>query len=461
MSKKASILIVDDEQDAIDIFSRQLLDEYDVVTSNSAEQALENLARKQFQIVMTDVVMPNMDGIELMQKIKVRWPETSIIMISGKASIETAVKAMKLGAEDFIEKPVEDLDLIKMTIEKILKHKWQSEEIKRLRTILERDFIRGKVVGNSLIMQQLLEKVKRIAPTEISVLISGETGVGKELFAELVYLNSNRKEKKFVAVNCGSLPESLLESVLFGHKKGSFTDAVRDKIGYFQEADGGTLLLDEITETSPSFQVKLLRVLEKGVVRQVGGDNDVDVDVRIIAATNKDMETEVKKGKFREDLFYRLNVFHLHIPPLRERIDDIQLLANEFVRQFSQKYKKQVFLSEPVVSILLKSEWKGNVRELKNAMEHAVALAQHEKILPQDLPAGMLHSRGGAYNSFHPILELPFHNAKQEFERLYFMGLLKKYNGKVQIISEKTNIASQNLYKKFNKYNLDPNEYRE
>jgi DNA-binding NtrC family response regulator len=461
MKKKANILIVDDEQDAIDIFSRPLIHEYNIVTANSAEEALHRLKESAFHIVMTDVVMPNMDGIELMKQIKLFWPQTSIVMISGKASIETAVKAMKLGAEDFIEKPVEDLDLIKLTIERILKSKWQVEEIERLRTLIDQDFLRGKVIGNSILMQQLMEKIKRVASTDITILLSGETGVGKELFADLVFINSNRKHRKFVAVNCGSLPESLLESVLFGHKKGSFTDAVRDKVGYFQEADGGTLFLDEITETSQSFQVKLLRVLEKGIIRQVGGDKDIEVDVRMIAATNKDIEMEVNRKAFREDLFYRLNVFHLHIPPLRDRIDDIILLANEFVNQFSIKYNKKVVLSDPVKSILVQAEWKGNVRELKNTIEHAVALAMHDKILPQDLPGTILNTKNTYINSLSPLLELPFNKAKHEFEKMYFIDMLKKNQGRIQLISEKTEIGSQNLYKKFNKYEIDPNDFRE
>ena len=460
MSKKATILIVDDEQDAIEIFSRQLEDDYNIETANSAEIALEKLSKRPYQIVMTDVVMPNMDGIELMKRIKAKWSHVSIIMISGKASIETAVKAMKLGAEDFIEKPVEDLDLIKMTIERILKAKWQAEEIKRLRTLIEDDFNRKKILGNSLIMQQLLEKVKRISPTDITVLLSGETGVGKEMFAELIYHNSRRKEKKFVAVNCGSIPESLLESMLFGHKKGAFTDAIRDKIGYFQEADGGTLFLDEITETSTSFQVKLLRVLEKGVIRQVGGDQDISVNVRIIAASNKKIESEVAKGTFREDLFYRLNVFHLSIPPLRERVEDIKVLANEFVRQFGEKYQKKVTISNPVLSILVNALWKGNIRELKNTMEHAVALAQHDKILPEDLPPSLVKHTLSHANQLEQLIELPFLKAKNLFEKYYFSSLLEKFDGKISKIAERTEIVSQNLYKKFTKYDLDPNDYR-
>lgn len=458
---KVNILIVDDEQDALDIFSRQLQDSYSIITANSAKLALQKLEEQEFQIVMSDVVMPDMDGISLLEMIKVRFPQTSMIMISGKATIDMVVKAMKLGAEDFIEKPVEDLELLEIIIKRILKTKWQANEIIRLKKIIGKDFDRAKVLGNSIPMQRLLEQIKRIAPTDITVLISGETGVGKELFAELIYRNSKRKENKFVDVNCGSIPETLLESVLFGHKKGAFTDAIRDKIGYFQEADGGTLFLDEITETSLAFQVKLLRVLEKKTIRLVGGDQDIEVDVRIVTATNKNIEEEVRKGNFREDLYYRLNVFNIFIPPLRDRIEDIKILATAFVREFSSKYQKELILSEDVMRILINYDWKGNIRELKNSMEHAVALANHNKIIPEDLPINLLKKFNQDKKNIFNLVDLPFHEAKQNFEKLYFRELLIKYQGKIQKVSQKTGIVSQNLYKKFNRYGLDPNDFRE
>ncbi|MCK4979547.1 MAG: sigma-54-dependent Fis family transcriptional regulator, partial [Candidatus Delongbacteria bacterium] len=273
--KKAKILIVDDERDTRDIFSRNLEDEYSIDTAESAQAALVKLKTNTYQVVLSDLVMPGEDGLSLLKNIKKNCPEIAVMVISGKASIEMAVEAMKLGADEFIEKPVEDLDLLKLKIEKLLKVKWQTDEIKRLRSILNKEFDRSHIVGNSYSIQKIMEKVKKIAPLDTTILITGETGVGKELIADLIYRNSDRRNKKFVAVNCGSLPESLLESTLFGHKKGSFTSAIKDKIGYFQEADGGTLLLDEITETTPTFQVKLLRVLEKGIIRQVGGENDI------------------------------------------------------------------------------------------------------------------------------------------------------------------------------------------
>lgn len=460
--KRAKILIVDDEQDTCDIFRRQLEDDYEIETANSADLALEKLGKDTFHIAMADLVMPGIDGIELMKEIKKRWPYVSVIVISGKASIETAVEAMKSGAEDFIEKPVEDLDLLKLIIERILRLKWQTEEIERLRNILDYGFDRGNIIGNSLEVQQLLEKVRRIAPLDATVLITGETGVGKELFADLIYRNSKRRNNKFVAVNCGSLPENLLESMLFGHRKGAFTSAIRDKSGYFQEANGGTLFLDEITETSNEFQVNLLRTLEKGVIRPVGGDEDIEVDVRIIASTNKNIEEEVNNENFRRDLFYRLNVISINIPPLRGRVEDIKLLANDFVDEYSKKYNKQnLKISEPVMSILTASEWKGNIRELRNAMEYAVALASHDKIIPEDLPDSLYRPKELMDKESMPHLcGLPFAEAKKNFEKSYIELLIEKCNGDITKAANISGIKRQNMYDKIKKYDISPDNYR-
>ncbi|KQC11804.1 MAG: hypothetical protein APR54_02755 [Candidatus Cloacimonas sp. SDB] len=460
--RNARILIVDDEPDTRDIFKRQLEDEFEIETAASAREAVEKLNNNNFHIALTDLVMPDEDGITLLKRIKQEWPHISVMVISGKASIEMAVEAMKLGADEFIEKPVEDLDLLKLMINKILKTKWQTEEIERLRRILVQGFERNKIVGNSFEIQKVMEKVKKIAPLDTTILISGETGVGKGLFADLIYRNSSRKQHKFVSVNCGSLPENLLESALFGHKKGSFTSAIRDKTGYFQEADGGTLFLDEITETTPAFQLKLLRALEEGVIRKVGDDRDIEVDVRIIAATNKDINEEVSNGNFREDLYYRLNVINIHIPPLRERQEDIMLLAHAFMKDYAKKYGKQdLNFSEPVISIFNNRNWQGNVRELRNAVEHAVAMASHQKIMPEDLPITIYNPQNNYRPPAGQIYDLPFPQAKANFEKNYIENLLKKCHGDVSQAAEISQIKRQNIYDRFKKYDIDPDSFRE
>ncbi|MBN2460551.1 MAG: sigma-54-dependent Fis family transcriptional regulator [Candidatus Cloacimonetes bacterium] len=458
----AKILVVDDEEDTRIIFKRKLENEYYVETATSTAEAIKLLEAEEFHIAMTDLVMPDQDGIELLKMIKKRWPQIGVIVISGKASIEMAVEAMKNGAEDFIEKPVEDLELLHLMIEKILRLKWQTQEIDRLRRMLAQGFEHTNIVGNSPAIQNIIEKVRKVAPLDTTILITGDTGVGKELFAELIYRNSKRKDKKFVAVNCGSLPENLLESMLFGHKKGSFTSAVRDKIGYFQEADGGTLFLDEITETSTAFQVKLLRALEKGIIRWVGADRDIEIDVRIIAATNKNLEEEVKKGNFREDLYYRLNVINIHIPPLRDRIEDIRLLAKFFVSQFSEKYDKPgMQISDQVMSLLMTQEWKGNVRELRNVIEHAVAMASHKVLLTEDLPASILQtSQDKDLTRLSHLLHLDYPRAKDYFEKSYLEELLLKCNGDVTRAARISQIKRQNMYEKFKKHDIDPAQYR-
>jgi len=461
-TKHTKVLIVDDEKETRDIFTRQLKDFYDLDTADSAIAAVQKLEQQNFQIVFTDLVMPNENGIQLLKKIKSRWPHISVVVISGKATIGMAVEAMKLGAEELIEKPVEDLDLLNIVIEKIMKTKWQSDEIKRLRKKLDDGFNRKNIIGKSIQIQQIMDKVKKVSPLDASVLISGETGVGKEVFADLIYRNSSRSEYPFVAVNCGSLPESLLESALFGHKKGAFTGALKDKMGYFKEADGGTLFLDEITETTPAFQVKLLRVLESGIIRHVGDDKDVRVDVRIIAASNKNIEEEVEKGEFRQDLYYRLNVIKLNIPPLRERHEDIKLLAKTFVDEFAEKYKKgDLAISEPAMAIIISSEWKGNVRELKNAMEHSVALAEYDKILPEDLPENIFQQNSFRDKSVTQYFDITFSDAKDKFEKKYIERLMLKYNGDVTSVAKFSGIHRQNLYEKFKKHDLDPDKYRE
>ena len=457
---KHRILIVDDSTETLDMLQQQLQPIYTVSTAQSLSAAKELLKKHTYHVAIIDLVLSGESGLDLIDEIKKNYHFTSVIAISGQATIENAVTAMKIGASEFIVKPIRNLDLINIQIEKILQNQWLVEENQRLNELIHRDLDVGAIVGSSPAIQGIMQKIQKIAKMDTIVLITGDTGVGKSVFAELIHRNSKRKMKKFVSVNCGSLTETLLESHLFGHKKGAFTDAWRDKVGYFQEATDGTLFLDEITETSLSFQVKLLRVLETGSYRQVGGDFDLHSDARIITATNKDIKAQVEKGLFREDLYYRLNVININIPPLKDRKDDIRLLTNAFVKEFGDKYHKpDIAMSPAVMNILLNNSWKGNVRELRNAIEHAIILAEHSIIQPEDLPENILPHKS---NIDLPVLsEMKWSQAKEEFTREYLVSLFEKTEGNISTVSQISGIPRENIYRKCKQLGIDPNSFRQ
>ncbi|MBM4398714.1 MAG: sigma-54-dependent Fis family transcriptional regulator [Candidatus Cloacimonetes bacterium] len=462
MTEKAKhrILIVDDSAETLDMLKLQLQSDYVVDVAQTIVKAKELLDINTYHIAIVDLVLAGENGLDLIKDIKIEQPFTSVIAISGQATIENAVTAMKIGASEFLVKPIRNLDLINIQIEKILQNQWLVQENRRLNELIHKDLDIGSIVGNSPVIQSILQKIHKIAKLDTIVLITGETGVGKSIFAELIHRNSKRKMNKFVSVNCGSLTETLLESHLFGHKKGAFTDAWRDKEGYFQEASDGTLFLDEITETSLSFQVKLLKVLETGVFRQVGGDHDLHSDARIIVATNKDIKSLVAEKLFREDLYYRLNVININIPPLSERKDDIRLLTSAFIREFSGKYNKHDFqISPAVMDILVNHEWKGNVRELKNSLEHAFILAEHSIMQPEDLPESVLPQK--RIFDLPKLTEIKWAKAKEEFTRQYIVALLKKTFGNVSLVSQISGIPRENIYRKCKQLNIEPDEFRQ
>ena len=460
-TSKPRILIVDDSVETLELFELQLKNKYKVDTATSLKAGKELLDNYGYHIAIIDLILPGENGLDLIQYVTQSYPHTAVIAISGQASIETAVAAMKLGANEYLVKPFRDLDIINIQVEKILQTQWLIAENKRLSALIDTDIETDLIIGNSPAIQSIMQTVRKIAKLDTSTLITGETGVGKSVFANLIHRNSLRKHQKFVTVNCGSLTETLLESLLFGHKRGAFTDAYRDKIGYFQEANGGTLFLDEITETSLSFQVKLLKVLETGFFRMVGGEEDVHTDVRIITATNKDIGECVTNGTFREDLYYRLNVFKIHIPPLRERRDDIKVLAYAFTNEFCNKYNKgELKLSPEVMSILLNYSWMGNIRELKNVIEHAVILAEHNVILPEDLPENIVNSTNMISHAFQQEEYGDWLSAKQNFERRYLNQLLSQCNGNFSKASKISGITRENLYNKCAKLGIDYKQFR-
>ncbi len=381
------ILVVDDDL-AHSTTLKTLLSTwgYDVICVEDGEDAVYFVKKTPFDLILMDIKMIKIDGIEALKRIKGYNPAIPIIMMTAYSSVESAVEALKAGAYDYLIKPL-DFDALRLNIQRALEHLELKKENKRLKQSLGENFDFNNIIGKSESIKKLLEKVAMVAPSDANVLITGESGTGKELIARAIHLNSNRKQGPFITVNCAALTETLLESELFGHEKGAFTGADKRREGRFVGANNGTIFLDEIGEMPMSMQPKLLRVIQEKEVQPLGSDKTVKVDVRIIAATNRDLEDEVIKGNFREDLFYRLNVVNLHMPSLRDRRDDIPILANYFLKLYAEKNKKQIKGITPrAMDLLLKHNWPGNVRELENAMEHAVVLSTGEYISEKELP---------------------------------------------------------------------------
>ncbi len=380
------ILVIDDEQGMRDFLSIMLKKEgYEVVAAENGEHALKAIHTEIYDLVITDVKMPKVDGIEVLRTIKEVSPETVVIVITAFATTDTAVQAMKLGAYDYITKPFK-VDEIKLIIQKALeKRHLRKENILLKREIASRAGFEN-FIGKSAAMQKVFTLIRQVADTKSTVLISGESGTGKELVARAVHYSSARKDKPFVTVNCGALPETLLESELFGYMKGSFTGATSNKQGLFEAANGGTIFLDEISATTLNLQIKLLRVIQERTFMRVGGTTDIKVDVRVIAASNKDLQTEVAKGTFREDLYYRLNVIPIHLPPLRERKEDIPVLVEHFLNKFTPTGKEPKKITGDALKFFMNYRWPGNVRELENTIERLVILASGDTIRVDHVP---------------------------------------------------------------------------
>jgi DNA-binding NtrC family response regulator len=361
-------------------------DGYDVARAHDGRSGLQLLEKHDPDVVLTDLRMPGMDGLELLAKIKEIRPETMVIVMTAYGTVKTAVKAMKLGAEDYLGKPI-DVEELEVVLQKALERKGLLEEARSLRERLEHKYRLDNLVGESPEMLSVFKTIRQVAPSSASVLLLGESGTGKELFAQALHQHSPRRNRPFVKVACAALPETLLESELFGHEKGSFTGAVYTRAGRFEAADGGTLFLDEIGDITPTVQVKLLRFLEEREFERVGGNKTFKVDVRIVAATHRDLKRKLEEGSFREDLYYRLNVIEIHIPPLRERPGDIPLLAHHFLRKYADANGKDLKgISDEVLALLLSHSWPGNVRELENAIERAVVLSDGPTLAPAHFP---------------------------------------------------------------------------
>ncbi|MEQ1681132.1 MAG: sigma-54 dependent transcriptional regulator [Nitrospira sp.] len=410
------ILVIDDEQSLRDVLSIMLKRAgYAVTSAMDGEEAIELLNKEIFDLVITDLRMPKIDGMEVLKAVKSASPETVVLIITAFASADSAVEAMKQGAYDYLTKPFQ-VDEVQLIIRNALEKRRLTTENMLLKREMASQSSFAQLVGQSEAMQKVFDVVRKVADSKSNVLICGESGTGKELVARAIHYNSARSVMPFVAVNCSAVPETLLESELFGHMKGSFTGAIANKAGLFEVADGGTIFLDEIGDTTPTIQVKLLRVIQEREFRRVGGNHDVKVDVRVVAATNKDLEKAVADGSFREDLYYRLDVIPIRLPPLRMRTGDIPLLATHFLERFAKESgKPKPVISQEAMHVLLSHEWRGNVRELENLIERVVAFATAELVTDAEVH-GWLHRP--ATQSQHPTMPMDLTDEGLDLEGL-------------------------------------------
>ena len=404
MALKNRILVVDDEESIREFLEIMLKKEgYNVTCAENGSVAKNILEKKSFDLVISDFQMPEMTGMELLKFVKEYFPQTAFMMITAFGTTESAVEAMKVGAYDYITKPFK-IDEVRINIANALRSQSLEKENRYLKKELVREYSFQNLIGNTPKMHEIFEMVKRVCHAPTNILITGESGTGKEVIAKSIHYNGGLKSKPFVTINCGAIPENLMESEMFGHKKGSFTGAISDKEGLFETANGGTLFLDEIGELPLNIQVKLLRALQERIIRKVGGTEDTKVDVRIIAATNRDLQSMIKESTFRQDLYYRLNVIQIQAPSLNERSEDVPLLANHFLKKYNERLNKSIQgISAEAMQILCKYSYPGNVRELENIIERTVALEPGSSILPESLPPFVNTSEGRKLASSHEI----------------------------------------------------------
>ncbi len=456
MSARVRILVVDDErsmQEFLEIFFRS--EGFEVVTAGDLGSAQLHLESDDFDVVITDIQMPDGSGLDLLRAVRDVSLETVVIMITAFANTETAIAAMKEGAYDYITKPFK-LDEIRLVVEKGLEKKLLSSENRRLRDELRRQSRDRSIIGNSSAIRRVFELVAQVADSKANVLISGESGTGKEMVARAVHNGGERRDKPFVVVNCAAIPENLLESELFGHVKGAFTGAVQNKAGLFETADGGTLFLDEVGELTPPLQVKLLRVIQEKTFRRVGGTSDQSADVRIVAATNRRLQEEVAADRFREDLYYRLNVIEIPLPPLRERPDDIAMLVEHFVTKYANEMGKQVTgCSDATMQKLLEYRFPGNVRELENVIERAVALTREPVIGEESLPPALLDPAPRAEAARIPPGGVDLDQLMEDYERSLLLEALGPAGGVKKKAAQLLGISFRSFRYRLEKLGID------
>jgi DNA-binding NtrC family response regulator len=451
--KKPRILLVDDDKNTANGLRKILLqDGYDTSCAYTGKEALNLIATEHFDIVITDMKLPDISGFSIIEKVKKKDIYIAVVMITAFSSIQTAIDAMKKGADDYLTKPVniEELELI---LKKIWEKRLLILQNKELKQKLNDKYGFSGIIGNTPEIQLVFKTITEIAPTAATVLIYGETGTGKELIANAIHYNSDRKENPFITLHCASLSEGVLESELFGHEKGAFTGAISQRRGRFELANGGSLFLDEVGEMNSHVQIKLLRVLETGKFERVGGEKTFESDVRIIAATNRDLEKEIKEGRFREDLYYRLNVINLKLPSLRERKEDIGLLIDNFLIKYSKKNKKNIKGITPESTKLLNNyDWPGNVRELENAIERAVVMARNEYVEPNDLPSNInVNTKKSRKETFR----IPSGATMKEIEKKVIIETLQTTNGSKSKAAKILGISTRKIEYKIKEWSKD------
>jgi DNA-binding NtrC family response regulator len=462
------ILVVDDDK-AFRIATRTVLaDEgYQVSLATNGEEALKLIEGEEFDLVVTDMVMGTMTGVDLLKRAKPHHPELPMIMVTGFGSISTAVEAMYSGAADYLTKPCNNSELL-LKIRKALDTQQKEQELKMLREEVRSTYSFGNIITRSDKMKELIRQVRQVADTDVTVLIQGESGTGKELIAHALHFSSTRAAGPFVPMNCSAIPESLLESELFGYEKGAFTGAMRQKPGKFEDAHTGTLFLDEIGDIAPSVQTKLLRVLQEKKFERVGGNAHITVDTRVVAATNRNLELMMRQGDFREDLFYRLNIFPITLPPLRERLEDVPILAEHFLQRHGNLSNERVkYLTPGVVSDLMNYAWRGNIRELENLIKRAIIKTSGDTITQMELPtANEAHPTPATPDAAQAVnLNTPFKDylstIMRDAEEKYLLRMLRFCKGNINQIAKLMDVDRKTVYRKMAEYSIDPASFRE
>jgi DNA-binding NtrC family response regulator len=445
------ILVVDDDSYVRGATEEILIRKgYDVDTATAASGALTMLEESEYDLLLSDIKMPGMSGLELLEKVKSKWPELTVILMTAYSSVEDAVRAMKHGAYDYIQKGSESTtEETEIVVERALKFQETERENRRLRSELQNRYGFGNMIGKAKSMEQVFSYIETVADSPATVLIAGESGTGKELVARSLHYNSSRRNGPFIRLNCAALPKDLMESELFGHEKGAFTGAVKQTRGRFEMADGGTLLLDEISEIDPALQAKLLRVLQEREFERVGSTQTIKVNVRIVATTNRDLQKEVDEGNFRQDLYYRLNVIEVEMPPLRDRMEDVPALVRSFIERYNDENNKQIEgIDEDALEVLTRYNWPGNVRELENYVERAVVVAGGTQLTPADFPRKLAAGPSGAVGDEGLQVGLTV----QEMERRLIMKTLEAFDGNRTEAAAQLGISTRTLRNKLHEY---------